>query len=111
MNLAYAGLWAAGMAVLVIQRALLGNRGQVWLGAILPGLWMLAGTVLIVRGGAHGFRIWLALAAGLVLLIGAWIGGQEARKKRLQREDERIDALNNSGNTSQLVNGHQAPQS
>ena len=108
MNFVEIGLWVAGMAVLVVQRVLLGNRAQVWLGAILPVAWLITGAVLLSRGHSPGFRSWLAVAAGLVLLLGFWVDGQAARKKRLDRENDRIDALNEIGHTDFSATGRQA---
>ena len=90
-------VWTCSIAVLVVHRFLLANRRPVWLGAIAPALWLLAVAVLVQQGRVTDGRGGFALFAGLVVLLGLWIEGQESWKRRLKREDERIDALNARG--------------
>ena len=85
--------WGAAIAVLAVHRFVLANRAPVWLGAVVPAAWVVAAGFLIVQGRIHDLRGWLAVLGGLVILLGLWIEGEAAWKKRRKREDERIDAL------------------
>ena len=90
-------LWGAAIAVLAVHRFVLANRSPVWLGAIVPAAWVVAAGFLVGQGRVYDLRGWLAVLGGLVILLGFWIDGEVAWKKRLKREDERIDALNARG--------------
>lgn len=88
---------AVGLAVLLLQRFVLSNRPQVWLGAILPAVLIAALIFLGVQGRVDDARSWILFTLGLVGLLGIWGDGRAARKKRLQRENERIDAIHAQG--------------
>lgn len=96
-NLSYALSLAVGIAILLLHRFVLSNRPQVWLGALLPAALLATIVCFGVQGRIHGLREWVLLGVGLVVLCGVWGSGQDARKKRLQREDERIDAIHAQG--------------
>jgi hypothetical protein len=90
-------LRGAVVALLLVHRFVLANRSQVWLAAIVPTLWAVTIVVLGVRGMIDDLRGWLAVLTGLLALVVLADNGQAARRKRLQREDERIDAINAQG--------------
>ncbi|NIZ90396.1 hypothetical protein [Kineococcus rubinsiae] len=88
-------IYTAGFALLLVQRLVMSNRSHWWLGAVLPMGWLIAGFVFLVeRGTMDEWRGWAATILGAVVLLGIWAEGHESRKKRLQSEDARIDALN-----------------
>ena len=90
-------VWGASIAVLAVHRFVLANRSSVWLGAMVPAAWVVAAGFLVAQGRVVDLRGWLAVVGGLVILLSLGADGQAARKKRLKREDERIDALNARG--------------
>lgn len=86
-------LYAAVIALVVVQRLFLANRARWWLGAVLPAAWLVCGVVFLVARDATGeWQGWLAVVLGTVLLLGTWNDGQGSRTKRLQREEARAEA-------------------
>ena len=96
-NISYLLCAAVGAAILLIQRFVLSNRPHVWLGALLPAALLATIVYFGIQGRIDGLREWVLFGLGLVTLCGVWGSGQDARKKRIQREDERIDAINAQG--------------
>lgn len=95
MSTIHLAMYGVGLALLLLQRLVMSNRSPWWLGAVLPATWLIAGVGFLVAQDVTGrWQGWTALGLGLVVLLGIWGEGQESRKKRLQREDARIDALN-----------------
>ncbi len=94
MNLQAAVLLLPVVAVLAVHRFVLSNRSQVWLGAIVPAAWLVAMAFFAADGKLDGFRDWAMVTVGFLLLLGNWDRGQTARKEKLKKEDERIDAVN-----------------
>jgi steroid 5-alpha reductase family enzyme len=92
---------AVGIAILLLHRFVLSNRAQVWLGALLPAALLATIVHFGAQGRIDGLREWVLLGVGLAVLCGVRGSGQDARKERLQREDERIDAIHAQG-----VEGH-----
>ncbi|WP_432519874.1 YesK family protein [Kineococcus sp. SYSU DK006] len=88
-------MYAAVIALVLVQRLVLSNRSRRWLGVILPAAWLLACVVFLVMKDAVGqWQGWAAVVLGAVLLLGTWNDGHASRTKRLQRENARIYALN-----------------
>lgn len=95
MNTTRLLLYAAVIVLVLVQRLLLSNRSRWWLGAILPAAWFVVGVVFLAAQDAMGqWQGWAAVTLGSALLLGTWNDGHESRRKRLQRENARIDALN-----------------
>ncbi|MFD0485398.1 hypothetical protein ACFQ46_22625 [Kineococcus sp. GCM10028916] len=84
---------AVGIAILLLHRFVLSNRPQVWLGALLPAALLAVIVSFSAQGRIKGLREWVLFGVGLAVLCGVWASGQDARKKHLQREDERTDAI------------------
>ena len=95
MNTTRLLMYATVIALMLVQRLVMSNRSRWWLGAILPAAWLVAGAVFLAAQDAMGqWEGWVAVALGSVLLLGTWNDGHQSRKKLLQRENARIDALN-----------------
>ncbi|WP_369069368.1 hypothetical protein [Kineococcus terrestris] len=95
MSTTHLAMYAAGLALLLVQRLVVSKRSPWWLGAVLPAAWLTAGVgFLLVQEATGAWQGWAAIALGLVVLLGVWAEGRESREKRLQREDARTDAPN-----------------
>lgn len=75
-------LLAVAAAVLVVLglHLVMSRRGPVWLGAVVPCLWVVAVVVMAVQDRLDPRSI-LVSVAGLVLLLWMWSGGRQARGK------------------------------
>ncbi|WP_433546450.1 hypothetical protein ACQPZG_16130 [Streptomyces sp. CA-294286] len=78
-SIALPAVAAAVLAVLGLHWAM-ARRGPVWLGAVVPCLWIIAVVVMAVQGRLD-LRSSLVTVAALVLLLWMWSGGREARRK------------------------------
>ena len=96
-NISYLLCAVVGIAILLLHRFVLSNRPQVWLGALLPAALLAAIVFFGVQGHIDDLRGWVILTSGLLGTLCIWGDGQNARKKRIQREDDRIDAINAQG--------------
>ncbi|GGX36401.1 hypothetical protein GCM10010383_78110 [Streptomyces lomondensis] len=70
---------AAVLAVLGLH-LVMARRGAVWLGAVVPCLWIAAVVVMAVQDRLD-LRSSLVSVAGLVMLLWMWSGGRQARRK------------------------------
>ena len=88
-------MYAAVIALVLVQRLVMSNRSRWWLGAVLPAAWLVAGVVFLAAKDAMGeWQGWAAVVLGSVLLLGTWNDGHASRRKRLQREAARVEARN-----------------
>ncbi len=82
-------LWGAGMALLVIQYFISKQR-IVMLGAILPTVYIIFLVWLFVERDASWKDSIILFIIGMALLLGEWIAGWEAYKKKQKRELEKM---------------------
>ncbi|MFD5204684.1 hypothetical protein ACFWM7_32080 [Streptomyces sp. NPDC058375] len=78
-NLTLLAVAAAVLAVLGLH-LVMSRKGPVWLGALVPCLWIVVVVVRAVQDRPD-LRSSLVSAAGLIMLLWMWSGGRQARKK------------------------------
>jgi len=81
---------ALGLLVFGIQ-GYLSSRKRVWLGAVIPFIYVIAVLVFFKRTGTSVFS-WDIMPFSLffTLLLGSWISGYEARKKKEKIELDKM---------------------
>lgn len=85
------GVGAAVAAVLALHM-LLARKGLVWLGGLIPALWVVAVVVLASQGRLEPGRPYLVACAGFVMLVWMWAGARKTRNTA--RTPEPAEAVN-----------------
>lgn len=81
-----------GFAILGIQY-FLSTRNRTFWGAILPTAYIIFLVALSIHEGKSFASFYLPLIGGLALLLGEWIKGREALKKKREREMRIMKAM------------------
>lgn len=81
-----------GFAILGIQY-FLSTRNRTFWGAILPTAYIIFLVALSIHEGKSFASFYLPLIGGLALLLGEWIKGREALKKKQEREMRVMKAM------------------
>ncbi|MCY8152153.1 hypothetical protein [Bacillus paralicheniformis] len=81
-----------GFAILGIQY-FLSTRNRTFWGAILPTAYIIFLVALSIHEGKSFASFYLPLLGGLALLLGEWIKGREALKKKQEREMRVMKAM------------------
>ncbi|WHX87480.1 hypothetical protein QNH18_03980 [Bacillus paralicheniformis] len=81
-----------GFAILGIQY-FLSTRNRTFWGAILPTAYIIFLVALSIHEGKSFASFYLPLIGGLALLLGEWIKGREALKKKQEREMRIMKAM------------------
>ena len=81
-----------GFAILGIQY-FLSTRNRTFWGAILPTAYIIFLVALSIHEGKSFASFFLPLIGGLALLLGEWIKGREALKKKQEREMRVMKAM------------------
>ncbi|MPQ27106.1 hypothetical protein [Bacillus paralicheniformis] len=81
-----------GFTILGIQY-FLSTRNRTFWGAILPTAYIIFLVALSIHEGKSFASFYLPLIGGLVLLLGEWIKGREALKKKQEREMRVMKAM------------------
>jgi hypothetical protein len=79
-NMALLGLALVVLAVLGLHM-LMARKGPVWLGAVMPGLFVTAVVVLIVQGRLEPGRPYVVSLAALVMLLWMWESARMVKSK------------------------------
>jgi hypothetical protein len=75
----------AGVCLSVfLLRWLFSRKGPVWLGALVPCLWLVAVAVAVTQGRVDTGRQYLVAAMGLGMFLWVWAGGRQARAKTIK---------------------------
>lgn len=75
------------LIALMIHRYVFSNRKQVWLGAIVPVLFIVANIYLVNYRKESDFYNYIYLTLGLLVLFSFWRDGRKAYKEK-QSKDE-----------------------
>ena len=81
-----------GFTILGIQY-FLSTRNRTFWGAILPTAYIIFLVALSIHEGKSFASFYLPLIGGLALLLGEWIKGREALKKKQEREMRIMKAM------------------
>ncbi|MCJ2148438.1 hypothetical protein ACG2QI_15825 [Bacillus sp. GM2] len=81
-----------GFTILGIQY-FLSTRNRTFWGAILPTAYIIFLVALSIHEGKSFASFYLPLIGGLALLLGEWIKGREALKKKQEREMRVMKAM------------------
>jgi hypothetical protein len=63
---------------------LFSRRGPVWLGALVPCLWLAAVAVAVAQGRVDSGRQYMVAAMGLGMFLLVWADGRQARAKTVK---------------------------
>jgi chromate transport protein ChrA len=87
--------WLIAFVIIGIQ-FYFSRRTNVFLGAILPGLYLvfIVSWFLKKLGEVDTLSLILAAVGGLAFLLSIWINGRESLKKKRKKELEKIDIQN-----------------
>lgn len=84
------------LLVAAIHRYILSYRKQVWLGAIVPGIYVIF-VIFVIMNSKHtlSFGDYIPFTVGFTILLAFWVDGHYSYQKKIEKELDSTKAKDN----------------